>query len=248
MVFAACNDNGKWNGISFNHQDSKLKVKSTDVKEVDDSDIFTEDEMVFDVSVDMDFMVPKEDGDTLACAAINEYIITELLGQPKGTSQKDAVDGYISKAKSEFKTDEYMVTYYDHVKGVAEYGVEGVINYTMTEDFFGGGAHPTQNVVIKRFRSSDGTEIGLWDVFADSCSNALKHALVEKLMKQQNVSTMDELQEMGYLEMMDMFIPQNFSMGKDSISFFFNQYDIAPYACGQTTLSFGYDEIKKFMR
>ncbi|MBO4663061.1 MAG: DUF3298 domain-containing protein [Bacteroidaceae bacterium] len=41
-----------------------------------------------------------------------------------------------------------------------------------------------------------------------------------------------------------MYNSDNIKLGTDSISFFYNPYDIAPYALGSTTISFAYDELK----
>ena len=35
---------------------------------------------------------------------------------------------------------------------------------------------------------------------------------------------------------------------KDSIHFFYNRYDIAPYAAGTTTLGFPYEELSEIMK
>ena len=247
-LFLSCNDMGKWNGIAFNKTSENIKVKSAELKKVPKDSFLEEEEMMFDVSVDVDFMEPKNLEDSLACSNINRYIITQLLNQPDGIGQQEAVNGFIKKKKEDFKADEYVVTCYDHLTGEAEYGLNGVINYTLHEDYYGGGAHPTQVVTIKRFRTATGQPIDLWDIFADSCSTSIKNMLTEKLIAQVGVKNLDELKEVGYLDMVDMFIPNNFWMYQDSLVFFFNQYDIAPYALGQTSLSFSYEELKPYMR
>ena len=239
---------GRWNGIAFNKTSENIKVKAAELKKVPKDSFLEEDEMVFDVSVDVDFMEPKSLEDSVACHNINRYIITQLLNQPDGSSQQEAVEGYIKKMKEEFKADEYALTCYDHLTGVAEYGLNGVINYTLHEDYYGGGAHPTQLITIKRFRTTTGDPIDLWDIFADSCSNSIKNLLTEKLIVQVGVRNLEELKELGYLDMVDMFIPNNFWMYQDSLVFFFNQYDIAPYALGQMSLPFSYEELKPYMR
>ncbi|MBQ9640515.1 MAG: DUF3298 domain-containing protein [Bacteroidaceae bacterium] len=247
-MLVACNDTGKWNGIAFSKASENVKIKTSELKEVPADSYVPEEDLFFDVSVDMDFMYPKETGDSVACSTINRYLITQLLNQPDGATQQEAIDGYIQKKQAEFKAEEYMVTCYDHVTGDATYGRKGIINYTFAEDFFGGGAHPVQNVIVRRFRATTGEPVGLWDVFVDSCSTSLKNLLTERLMDQMNVKTLEDLKEIGFLDMVDMFIPENFWMEADTLTFFFNQYEIAPYAMGQTSLSFSYDELKPYMK
>ena len=57
-------------------------------------------------------------------------------------------------------------------------------------------------------------------------------------------STIDELNDLGYLEMMDMFASKNFSLEADSVIFYYNEYDIAPYAFGPCQLAISYDELQ----
>ena len=248
ILLSACNDTGKWNGIAFSKTSENIKMKASEIKEVPTDSYLPEEEMVFDVSVDMDFMDAKDTGDSVACNLINHYLISQLLSQPEASTQQEAIESYIKKKQAEFKAEEYMMTCYDHITGEAAYGIKGVINYTYTEDFFGGGAHPVQNVIIRRFRTTTGEPIGLWDVFEDSCSTSLKNLLTQRLMEDLCVKTLDDLKSLGFLDMVDMFVPENFLMEPDTLTFFFNQYEIAPYAMGQTTLSFSYDELKPYMR
>lgn len=247
-ITVACSETTGWTGIQWGRANEAVKIKTSELKDVSARDYLSEDEMMFDVSVDIDSMHTTNTTDSLACALINNHIVTKLLGQPSGMSVADAISMYIERKKNEFSTEEYLVTCYDHITGIASYGREGIINYTFKEDYYGGGAHPTQIVTIKRFNALSGTPIELWDVFADSCSNSLKSLLTDKLMELKGAGSMDDLREIGYLDMVDMFIPTNFWMDKDSLSFFFNQYDIAPYALGQTSLTFSYEELKRYMR
>lgn len=243
-----CSETSRMNGIRFNRINEAVRMNTAELKKVNDDDTFSNSEQVFDVSVELDSMQSNGQTDSLACVLINTYIVNTLLGVHTVHAVSDAISVYIAEKRAEFQSDEYSITCYDHITGVADYGLEGIINYTFTEDYFGGGAHPTQMVTIKRFNAQTGTPIELWDVFADSCATSLKHILTDKLMQQKDVKTMDELRELGYLEMVDMFVPTNFLMKRDSLSFFFNQYDIAPYALGQTILTFSYEELKPYMK
>ena len=249
LLLSACSGGGSMEGVQVNKANESVVMKSTELKPLPaDGEYAPDDEMMFDVSVSLDSLVPGSLADSAACAQINKYIVAKLLSQPSYLSVREAISGYIEAKKKGFKDEEYLMTCYDHITGTADVGLEGILNYTFREDYYGGGAHPTQLVTIQRFDLSDGRPIGLWDVFADSCSNTLKNMLTQKLMDAEQVSTIEELREKGFLEMVDMFLPQNFWLDKDSISFFFNQYDIAPYAMGQTSLSFKYKEIMPYLK
>jgi hypothetical protein len=159
-------------------------------------------------------------------------------------SVDEAVAEYIEDVKSEFHGDEVANVYYDHLTGRAEYGKENVINYRLIEDVFTGGAHPCIQTTILRFNTQTGDFITLNDVFPTLNQPQLQKILLEKLMKDQNVHSIDELHQKGILEMTDMFVSNNFALLEDSIEFHYNEYDIAPYAVGACTIRVSYQDVK----
>ncbi len=245
----SCSDKNSMSGLLVGKINEAVKLKTEELKKLPEDETLLEgEEMTFDVSVSMDTFQANSLADSLACALINQQLVTKLLGMPAYTPLTQAITQFIEKKKEEFRQEEYMVTCYDHITGTADPGLDGVVNYTFREDYYGGGAHPTQVVTIKRFNTQTGTPIELWDVFEDSCSHTLCNMLTQRLMDMVQAKNLDELKDRGYLEMVDMFIPQNFWLDRDSISFFFNQYDIAPYALGQTSISFSYKELQHCLR
>lgn len=247
LLLFACGGKEKKTGIRFEQKVAEEKVQTKELKQVEENSWMDEEDMEFDVKVDVAFLEPTDESDSTACDIINRYIITQLLGQDAGMSKDEAVEKYIEKLKQDFTKDD-APTCYDHVKGVATFGRRGIINYTITEDYFGGGAHPSQNVTVSRFNTMTGNQLGVWDVFVDSCSNSIKELLTQKLMQQNGVGSLEELRGLGFLDMTDMFITDNFWLNQDSVVFFYNEYDIAPYACGQTRIAVAYDEIGQMMK
>ena len=248
IMFMGCGRKSTWSGITFTRQTEALKVDTKELKPLPAEGFMPDEEQVFDVEVSMDFLTADNPADSSACAAINGYLTGQLLGSPEAGTREQAMKDYIERAKKDFISQEYLAVCYDHVMGTAEWGPRGIINYIFKEEYFGGGAHPTTNVIVKRFNTVTGQPVELWDVFVDSCSAPLESLLTRRLMEQQKVRSLDDLHEMGYLDMVDMFVPKNFWMYDDSVTFFFNQYEIAPYALGQTCLTFTYEELKPYLR
>ena len=58
----------------------------------------------------------------------------------------------------------------------------------------------------------------------------------------------EEVKEQGYITMNDMYPTENFLLAEDSIIFFYNSYDIAPYSHGTTRLAIDYNDIKELMK
>ena len=248
-IMTSCMSDDKWNGITF----CEVQKSEQFTEELDDDDdddfaaLHNDGEREFDVQVNMQFMQPSNDGNEEVCRLINAQIIEMLLNQSRKLPAEEAVEGYIKRVKSIFQRDQMSREYVDHIEGKAEYGFENVINYRMTQNVFSGGAHPSTMTTILRFNALTGDFISLDNVFPSSSHAALVDLLTAKLMRDNKVKTIEELHEKGYLEFMDMFVTTNFALRKDSIEFCYNEYDIAPYSNGSTTISLGYAAVEPLM-
>ncbi|MDY6257282.1 MAG: RsiV family protein [Bacteroidaceae bacterium] len=197
-----------------------------------------------DVKVDMQFLKTENVANEKVCNLINEHLIELLLKQSSQLSIDEAVEQYIEDVKADFRSDEIGNAYHEYLTGRAEYGMENVINYRLLEEVFTGGAHPSQQTTILRFNAQTGEFITLDQVFPTLNQSLLQERLLVKLMKDQNAHSMEELHKKGILEMSNMFISNNFALRDDSIEFYYNEYDIAPYASGANTICLSYDDVK----
>lgn len=197
----------------------------------------------FDAHIDMEFLTEGH-----PCASrINATIIEQCLQQPDTLAPDQAVDNYMKDIIAEFHSDIVIPFYYKHLQGRAQEGRNRILNYRCHENTHAGGAHPGKLTTIMRFNSDDGTLITLDDVFPLKGQAELQQKLLTKLMQRHGVTTLAQLQELGFLSMSDFFVSSNFALRPDSIEFFYNEYDIAPYAYGTTTLCLDYDEARELI-
>ena len=249
LLFIGCTSNKEWQNIEFYNVEKMEQLTEKPLDDEEDSvglgqlhDANESREM--DVKVDMQFMKSENVANEKVCNLINGQLIELLLKQSSELSIDEAIAQYIEDVKTEFHGDEVANVYHDHLIGRAEYGIENVINYRLLEDVFTGGAHPCKLTTILRFNTQTGEFITLDNVFPTINRPQLQDILLEKLMKDQNVHSLDELHQKGILEMTDMFISNNFALREDSIEFHYNEYDIAPYAYGACTICVSYDDVK----
>ena len=246
---SGCSASTKWNDLEF-YQVEKLEQLTEEAKETDEENDYAplrgDKPRELDVKVDMQFLKSDKETNEQVCQQINSQLIELLLKQSSELSIDEAIQQYMDDVKSEFRND-IAHAYYDHLTGRAEYGIENVINYRLTEDVYTGGAHPCTITTILRFNAMTGEFIALDNVFPIANQNMLKEKLLDKLMANNGVQTMEELHEKGYLELMDMFVSTNFALRKDSIEFYYNEYDIAPYAYGASTICLSYQDVQDLL-
>ena len=141
-----------------------------------------------------------------------------------------------------------MMGCYCNIKGRTVSGYNGYISYIMTQEEYYGGAHPTTFTTIANFDSKTGAEINLSDIFKEGYEEILCTKLIDKLLEDNDASTIEELCQKGYTLDIDFFITNNFILGQDSITFLYNRYEIAPYAMGDILISLDYKTLKEIMK
>lgn len=249
LLIIGCNSSTTWNELEFYNVEKleQLSEKPLEPEEGEEDEFAAlreKENREMDVKVDMQFVKSDNQSNERVCKLINDQLIEVLLKQSSELSIDEAVAQYIEDVKKEFHSDEIANVYYDHLTGRAEYGMEKVINYRLKEEVFVGGAHPSTTTTILRFDAQTGEFISLDNVFPTLNQNKLQELLLDKLMKDTHTHSLAELHEKGWLEMTDMFVSNNFALREDSIEFFYNEYDIAPYANGVTSICLGYDDVK----
>jgi len=95
---------------------------------------------------------------------------------------------------------------------------------------FTGGAHPTTTVVCRNYDVKTGRMLALADVCTTEKAD-LRKILIEQLMKTID-EPMNASNKKWIIDGVNSNNLENFTMGPDHLTFYFNQYEVAPYALG----------------
>ena len=209
----------------------------------------------------IDITLPRIDlGSEQANARLDSTLVWGLFFYSFPTLQ-DACNFHIASRKeifNELKSEYHnlkesgippgMMGCYCNIKGRTVEGYNGYISYIMTQEEYYGGAHPTTFTTIACFDPATGTEITLKDIFKEGYEETLCTMLIDKLLEDNDASTIEELCQKGYTLDIDFFITNNFILAQDSITFLYNRYEIAPYAMGDILISLDYKTLKEIMK
>ena len=229
------------------------------------------------VNVEKTVSVVKEDGAptcnvhlNLACAkesmgewakAVNAAVVSQLFDM-EGLTMQQAADSFATSYTRSYQRDfaplyredqsddekRAWYEYHYNVTSEATTGREGVIVYTAVVDYYEGGAHGINQRLVMNFDRKTGEQIELKDIFVPGFEQTLNSILLKALIEKTGSKDEQELRDKGYLYSMDMFAPANFVLGKDSMTFIYNSYEIAPYAMGMTELELTYDELESILK
>ena len=220
-----------------------------------------------------DYSYLNEEGDSIA-EWVNRQVQHEILGEEFATLPIElAVDSFkntfvsnyrnevgplyrmeVEKAISMDEIPPWFTHTYSLVTSVDE-GYNGTILVTADTFLDLGGAHPSQWSRWLNFDFATGKLITREEVFAPEAQADIERMLFEALLAQKakehadrKLETLEDLQEIGILQWSNMYIPENFLLGKDGVSFLFNRYDIAPYSEGSIMLELPYGEIGAYLK
>lgn len=126
--------------------------------------------------------------------------------------------------------------------------LDSVWGYQLDVISYEGGAHGSHTISYMNFSKTTGKQLQLEDVFADNYKEPLTLILLDALKNHLQVETIDELHDEGYLNLIDMYPSKNFLLSPEGIKFYYNAYEIAPYAAGPTELTIPYKALKDILK
>lgn len=195
-----------------------------------------------------------------AAKAINDTIIDRLFFMQQLTVQ-EAIDSFANQYSRDYvsnllplyqenKAKNEQFPWYEcyyNMSSDTRQDKSGTLNYIVELEYFEGGAHGVNQKLAMNFDTNTGQLLTLNDLLVPGYEKRLNDLLLKALMEKTKAANTEQLNEMGYLVATEIYAPENYIVGKDSITFIYNPYEIAPYAMGKTELSLGYDELKELM-
>ncbi len=181
------------------------------------------------------------DKDTTPIAAVcREYIDTRkrefLLLRPDYIELKNSGEEFFWLSHS-YSVNSEIVT-----------GYKGYINYIIYFYEFTGGAHPSSWCTVLNFDPENGNEIVIEDLIKENGEEEITNMLKAGIARHFGVETFDEVKENGFLFDDEVPLASNFIAGKDSFTFIYNKYEIAPYAAGEITVDIAVEDIKNILK
>lgn len=264
----ACNSNNSTNSSTEKDNTSNPLVAIVDTFEIIEyCDTFPID--TFDnnsPAMTINISLPILKGNSERAKRINHYIGCGTVGidqeetEPDNTIEQKILK-YVEHCKADYYSNhsQYLnekginhsaawLNYSYHIEGNIIDSKKGTICCEANIITYQGGAHGIENKVYINVDSINCNPYSLTEVFSEEGYTNLSERLTAVLARQLGVTTLEEINEKGYLTDIDMWPTQNFHITDDSIYFHYCPYEIAPYALGSTTIAVGLDELKDLMK
>lgn len=192
---------------------------------------------------------------------INQAIVYRLFNQ-EGIGMQAAMDQYVEAYTLSYK--QHMLPLYNEdradttkrswyefhyiINATAEQTSSRTLAYLATIDYSEGHANSVHQLIPFNFYSTTGRQIQPKDIFVAGYEPLLTRLLLQALMEKTESQTIGQLKEKGYLTTVNMYIPENFIVSDNTITFIFNPSEIASRELGTIELVLTYAQMEKFIK
>ncbi|MCG8343150.1 MAG: DUF3298 and DUF4163 domain-containing protein [Chlorobiales bacterium] len=190
--------------------------------------------------------------------AINRYLLgwiadSTALSSVPGDSVSITIEELADNFFAEYETvrKEFPVSwpYQFELTGSVLLNRSGLLTVDLSYYAFTGGAHGNSYTEYFVFDTMTGKRLGLNDVFEDGFEERLNKLIDSRYRKMKGLSLKDRLDgEKGMLFENYIHFNNNIALTGRGVSFFYNNYEIAPYAVGPTKIDLPYSELKVILR
>ncbi len=151
------------------------------------------------------------------------------------------------KSMAEGNTEPPQFSYYLDIRGNLSFSSDSTWVYTLKLETYLGGAHGSCMISVMNIDKRTGKMFGVQDILKSGYETDLSNAIVKKMAEDFKVNGLEGLKEMGIFDMMEPCPAQNCICSQDSLTFIYNQYEIAPYCIGTITTTIAKSDIKDLL-
>ena len=180
--------------------------------------------------------------------ALNSAIKLEFLSLDSGVYNIQQLSGSFFKSYHETRKDEpELSSYYlnAHVHVIRQDSSLTALQFGY--DSFEGGAHGSTGISYINWNSKNDNKIKLDDLLIKNYKSRL-NTIAEKIFRiEENLSDTASLATNYFFKDNKFALNDNFLITPLGLSFYYNNYEIKPYAAGPTTLLIPYRKIKSLL-
>lgn len=192
--------------------------------------------------------------DAAALARVNQAIQQALIqglsiGEDKVSSLRGGIDHFFATATAAKKEYPEMPPWTLSLSIEPESYGERLIGLRVDQYTFTGGAHGSPYSYFLNFDLKTGQPVSLEQLLKPGVQKAFEKLAEERFRSDNEINAGSGLQEAGYdFENNRFALPKVFGIGRNGLIFYYNVYEIGPYAAGPTELLLDYYSIGKFIK
>ena len=214
----------------------------------------------------INFSYPSKSSDELLKDTLDKYFIAACFGDKyMGEKPQEVVKQYTETYISEYRRDlepmyledekdkeneSSVGAWYSYYKGIESHVQlyeKNLLVYRINYNEYTGGAHGIYMTTYLNFDLGLMRPLRLDDIFVGDYQEPLTDLIWNQLMADNGAKTRAELEDMGYGSTGEIAATENFYLNKDGVTFYYNVYDITPYAMGPVVVSLPFQMLEHML-
>ena len=214
----------------------------------------------------INFVYPSKSSDELLKDTLDKYFIAACFGDKyMGEKPQEVVKQYTETYISEYRRDlepmyledekdkeneSSVGAWYSYYKGIESHVQlyeKNLLVYRINYNEYTGGAHGIYMTTYLNFDLGLMRPLRLDDIFVGDYQEPLTDLIWNQLMADNGAKTRAELEDMGYGSTGEIAATENFYLNKDGVTFYYNVYDITPYAMGPVVVSLPFHMLEHML-
>lgn len=179
----------------------------------------------------------KENPDSIVQQIASDNM-SELL---MNLREKELIDEKCQDTLKDNEATEISDTLYNRIYADCSFGLgDTIICLRLSSSVYTGGAHPGKTTSCYSFSLNDGNMIRSNKIVPRDSTAVLLSRIKNRLMEMKHFKSEEELESSGFRE---ITVSDNILLDRDSVTFFYESYSIAPFCEGDIEIKFSYKEL-----
>lgn len=186
--------------------------------------------------------------------ALNDTVRLKLalllqIGEKRDTSLRSLTDNFMKAYADDKKTTNRPSMYYTAEGEVAILRQDSSLTTLQYDTYtYTGGAHGASFTGFINWNNKNNKNLTLDDILLSGYQQQLNKIAEKIFRKQENLSDTSSLARDYFFKDARFTVNNNFLITPVGLRFVYNQYEIKPFAAGQTDLLVPYNQIKKLLK
>jgi hypothetical protein len=161
---------------------------------------------------------------------LNEFIFDSILNVTDTSELRTSLDSFLLQWRKTYEMMNEAMPWVKETAFIASFE-DSLLHIKQSHYLYSGGAHGNYGEFHSYFSWPDLKHLS-WTNFIDKNEKELIAELKKNHAKAMSSKSFNELIDKGYIFEDSLYVHNNFVIEKDSISFLYNPYEIAPYSEG----------------
>lgn len=212
----------------------------------------------------VNFAYASHSVDSLLKDSLNTFFLSACFGENYlAQTPEKAIKQYAEKYAANYRTDlEPMYkqdeqedlentyawySYYRNLESHVQWCTDDLLVYRIYYHEYTGGAHGNYMTSFLNINLNTLIPVHLDELFVEDYKEPLTELLWQQLMADNDVSSCQEIEDLGYGSTGELEPTENFYLTSKDITFYYNIYEIAPYVMGPTQITLPFASIQHLL-